>query len=388
MGESIANHRTCPSCGRAVPGGRSLKCECGAVIHIPHAHEEPLEDYGLAEAPAAAIERPAAAARAPGVLGYDDGSEIRAQQRFYSKMIDPWRDLYIPVAMCVVGFVGIIVYAAMGRHGWAAMILPLVMALVAAVKTALLLAIAFFLAAKMDVSFGLFRTALLKFVAIVVFIDATRLWMIVFMKATHAISTSGKGPASAFWLDLVLMVALLLCALYYLFEIDYEESRWFVRLMVLSMVVVDVGFVIGTNALTNAARPRRVVAPVAVAPTTAPAAPAIAPTAGDKQIAATIVQGSAVFDARQWILRSRIPVTDPMCLFIGSLYAAGAEHVYVDVRGARVGRAAKAYVELPADPNQRRACMKLAAQYRDTNGSRPASTQPLVTRRFLVIDLF
>src|SRR5688500_12395859 len=123
---------SCGACGKRYAwkpqlAGKKAKCKCGATIAVPQSisaeRDAPDDLYDVVDtpppatiarqtvAPAAAVAQPPASTlnyrAAPAPANPDTPRDRFA----FSEMTHPPRDLYIPVALCVIGLIGIIAWA-------------------------------------------------------------------------------------------------------------------------------------------------------------------------------------------------------------------------------------------------------------------------------------
>lgn len=417
MEEPFGHSFVCPTCQRRFKwqssiAGHSAKCSCGATLRVPqapHADTPELDSYDLAlsAGPPAQAPRPIPAiaiARPVQTLDYQDSAEERKARRFAAAMTDPTRDLYLPIALYVAGFLLLLAWLVFNKHSSALGIafVSLAVAVLVIIKTGVLTGLAFLIAPRFDVGFGTLRSAVLKFAAIVIFVDAAGQWLLVFMRSAGAVSGKGGGGL----IELLFTAALILCALHYLFDIDGQEARWIVRFMILALFLVDVGALVALRAATTtlqaSRRPPTPVAAVSSAnpaspatPTPPPAAPAPVLTDAERQVADRISRHSpTLVDGREWTRNMRYASTQrATSKLIEDLYAAGAPNVYVDMAVAitapqtgprAVSLKHKLYAELPADPAQRAACIAAAANYLAQKGLPPPPQTN--NTKFLILD--
>ena len=304
---------------------------------------------------------------------------------------DPTRDLYAPIALYGAAFLGLAAWVLLERPGHGLLLFLIAAGALAAIKTAVLVAIAFAVASKYDVEFGTLPTATLKFASIVVCVDTARLWVGVFVRSVGAVSSSGKTVPGTRLFDWLCMLALMGLAMAYLFRFNFEEGRWLIRIMLVAMLVVDIGAVVILRAINETLRSRRTT-PVPIAtptPTTptmpgtagkplAPATPATPPaprivqTDADRGFDERIISGIGIQDARPWVKYRK----DATRKLVDDLVAAGAIHVYVDLGKNRF------LVELPATKPERDACLTLANTFVRANGTTTA-----VGNRYMAIPL-
>jgi hypothetical protein len=322
-------------------------------------------------------------------------------RRFMKNLADPVRDIYVPVGLLVVGFLGALVWV-IAQTNWGApglILVSVVTAVTTLVKTIAVVVLAFALAPALGISFGTYGSAILKFVAIIVFIDSARLWLEVIMQSTGALPASGRGAHGSTLVDLLFTFALAAVALYFLFGIDDSESRSFIGAMAFAIVFLDLVLAVvahaAVHAVVTAARPRPAAAPApAVAPVkpptvaaTKPATPLVIPTAADQEITRRVRDRSAiVMEGREW--RDKFLADNRSRRLVEQMYGAGARKVYVDVLAGGSRQTPKMYVELPLDPAAARQCVEASQEYLRAvaPGQAPPTSSP-ATRQYLVVEL-
>ena len=400
----------CDACGKRYAwkpqlAGKKAKCACGAMMVVPQAEapptsaDEPEDLYGFAEEtlPAATVARPlpvgapvasAAGVAQPGAapIGYRSArtKENTKKDRFsFDEMTHPPRDLYIPVALLIVGLLGIIAWAISWGAGPGMMaVISLVTGIATLVKTAILIGLAFVFAPMLGVSFGDARTAVLKFAAIVVFTDAVGLWFDELIEMAGGMPTGRRGRGRIFWLEMFLIAGLISAMCYYLFDMDSEDTGMFAIPFAVISRILDwvLGLVLGAvlagilSAATAApapappatgapapgapAAPGGTPAPPAAAAPAKPAGPVLQATDRDREIE-RLIAGNRLTDAVESnaVARDRDKVEPQL---VNALYGAAAKRVYFS--GGR------AVVQLPDDPPNRAKCFQIAAAHLKAKG--------------------
>ena len=289
-----ASRFECGGCGKSYTwkqelAGRRVKCKCGHVMTVPQSPpgaepEPPADDlYDLAPdpqegkpkkprvplapvvpkseeratraplvAPTVAAAGPApAGAGAGGIpLAYQKGPTQRERERMGSDVLmDMRRDVYVPVALLVVGFLMYVGYYAVRYEmsGAGIALVSLGVGMITLFKAALLIGFAFVVAGPLGVSFGGIFTAALKLAAIAVFADGVATWI----DAGTAKMTGGAGGAFSGMLSFPVVLGVYWVLLIYLFSMDAGDSwivvillalfdfivRWLLLLLLLSTIL-------------------------------------------------------------------------------------------------------------------------------------------------------
>src|SRR5688500_8385585 len=94
--------------------------------------------------------------------------------RWPAALVDPTRDRYVPLAMLAAGFVAAFIWAVTLPKAGSADVktASLVVGAVTLIKTFILIVLAIIVAPRLGISFGLLRTGIVKFAAILLFTDA------------------------------------------------------------------------------------------------------------------------------------------------------------------------------------------------------------------------
>jgi hypothetical protein len=260
----------CDKCKRSYSwkperAGKKAKCQCGQIITMPMkpptAKKAELVDdlYSLSELAAAAdgaVVTPApmrttpciaTAGHIPGPKRLDyRNAEVKSESgRRFDSLTDPVRDLYVPSGLLAVGFIGALMWVVSQTHaGTTGLVL---MSSLAAgftiVKVVVVIGLALLVAPNLGISFGLLGPAILKFAAILLFVDAAEIWLEVILKATGGISQSGQGPSGFMFIRYDAYVRLGLATLIsimcvYLFSMDANEVAMFaVPMAIISWII-------------------------------------------------------------------------------------------------------------------------------------------------------
>ena len=426
----------CDHCGKRHTwkpqlAGKRAKCSCGMTITIPATppQEDPDALYDIVDTPAPppaygstpAMAPPVAAVTAAAPLSYQRGptqQEIDCHRD--ASLISPWRDFIAPLIILILGFVGLIGWASYATGGSAGAMIgaSVIWSITTLLKTAILIGLAFVYAPQLGVSFGDFRTAILKFAAIVLFTDAADLWLM------EVLTYGRRGWISiriiAISLAASFVLISILCQI--LFEMDWDETGMFAFPMAAVSQVLGFLMRIGVIALINAIfTPAPPAAPppagggtVAItpggAPPGAPAPPTstapsifspddipdidlsptakvkITPTPADRAIQARLQQGGPTLrDALEWTKASTVTDKGETPDLVNDLLAAGATDVKLEIRGPRPE---KLYATLPATRSARAASFKAARNYARRNQlpEDPQNTKEL-NQQYLAIDL-
>jgi hypothetical protein len=245
----------CQSCGRHYPWksefvGRKARCKCGEVLRVPSAPQgEPESDlYDLTDEarPAAAaarrVDRPAQVAAQPAsapivepapaastapraALSYPTADTPAAADPSSSAMIDPLKDIKIPIALLIAGIavqfvVGWIEYR--GLYSPVGILAGIGIQLI--VGTTLMLIAAFIAARFMGLAFGPFWIALLKLSAVAVASPAMADFLYFFLQYI---------PILGGFMSWILSFLFYFALLGMLFDLDQNETLWLVLVIFL-----------------------------------------------------------------------------------------------------------------------------------------------------------
>jgi hypothetical protein len=402
-----------------------------------------LDDGGLGAAiapPSQAPRAARAAIAASGVIATPSRSlqhrgRSESEQSESDGLTDPMRDIYVPTALVAVGFLAFVIWVfTQPRHGpMALMAVSLFVGLATAIKTAIIIGLALVYAPSVGISFGLLRTAILKFAAVIVFSDAVLLWVEEILRHNGGISQNGKTVDDIFWVILGVTAAAITATSYYLFSMDLEEIATFaIPMAIVSRVI---GFVLNlvviallAAVLSTGAKPAP--GPIATAPPNATPAPqgvvkamkaavatpppedtaagdaaapkvdmtpvAIVPTAEDKTLAQMVSidpgRGPIFWKGLIWRQKKGATETRTRAL-IDRMQAAGAAQTYIMTKPAPRGSAGEPFlpaeliVELPAQKGPRQACFDAALEYVKDNNMEPLPTTEPATEQYLVVKL-
>ena len=398
---------SCPECGKQHTwkpqlAGKRAKCTCGAAITVPlnEPGDAPDDLYDVVETPRPApapatpyippVAQPAAAGPAPLTYHRAADKSERERDRFREdNLVSPWRDIYAPIVILVIGFFGLIGWASYETGGstFAMIMASVIWGLTTLVKTAILIGLAFVYAPQLGIGFGDLKTAILKFAAIVMFTDAADLWL------WEVLTVGRPNRISLRQLGLSLIVAaLLISALcHILFEMDTEETGMFALPMAVVSQVVGFLLRLGVIALLEMILSPAVPAPAPAGPTAIAPAPGqgtpaattgpgifspddvpdfkaasdkvtIRKTAQDQQIEQRIAAGGPMLkDAHQWVSAPSVGSKGDVPVLVSDLAAAGAETMYIEINNR--ARAGKIYAKLPDSKSARAACLKVYRAY-------------------------
>jgi len=424
----------CANCKRVITwkaeyAGKRGKCKCGHIFTMPDrppaALEEepfvemtPLDDIAAAVPPplpiAAATAAPAFADHPsgdPNPLDYRRSQEAREARLFsFAAITDPIRDVYVPATILAIGFLAAMAWALsqtnMGARG--AIATCIAAGILTLIKVGVLIGLALLVAPALGISFGLMGPAILKFAAIIIFVDSAELWLSVIFRATGAISPSGQTSWYIIFPRLGLATTLISIMCFYLFRMEPNEVAmfaipmaiisWLVEVVLEVVLLMIVGAVVALHhaqVVAAAAAPSGG-APISAVPATAPVGPSPAPVQSTQFDLVIIhrVNQHAAQEGNQWKLQYHSSAFDKRTDdLIDKEYAAGAVRVYIDF-GLGAGPVTshtvihpRAYVELPASDDQMAACLDVAHAYRTANGEMADSPLDLSTRRFIVVAL-
>lgn len=290
----------CEGCGKslvwkAAQAGKKVRCSCGTVMVVPQAPHS-----GAKPAiPGSLIPPPPIAQAAPApTLGYVSARPKRRATEALptDKLIDPVRDIYVPTALLVIGFLLIGLWGLVGR-GINAQMSMLVLAascVSTMIKTIVLVLVCVAITAKHgDVSFGMLWPAVLKFSSIILINDAMLNWFEAWQIYRGAIEVRHNVMYIDIWLlvwEMFMASFLVGILLWYLFDIEKEQMFWMGAAIAFASMAVGFGLrfavVWGINTFTAAAAPAPAATPTpAPSPPSqsSPAAPAPAAPNGSRQ---------------------------------------------------------------------------------------------------------
>jgi len=406
---ALDNKFPCPACGKQYSwrpqlAGKRAKCTCGSVVQIPKTapaaaeefeNDRPTDLYDVAEPPPEPIQplAPAVPAMAPPgskTIAYQSAptQEDRKRDRFREANIsDPARDLYVPLALLVIGFFATIGWAVHEINaGFAAIVFASFIAtFFTAVKTGILLLAAFGFAPQVGISFGRLGPAILKFAAIILFTDAALYWFDILRDMLGGQPHAPRIPLIIFIgrisISTLILAVLISILCRYLFDIDGSDIGTFCipvaiasrfigfLLQLLTVALLTAIFTpspatpAGAGATARGAPPPNAAA-AAAGTTTAPAGmPPLTnlPDQDDDDIIATRIHKSGwVREARQW--EEALRVTDDTH-FAKRMYDAGAKNVYYDFKIGTPKKPDVAYVQLPTNPKARATVIQAIQAY-------------------------
>ena len=294
MSDVATSRFSCEGCGKSYAlkpelSGRRVKCKCGHVMTVPQAPpvqaELRLDDdlydvapepskpqQGKARVPLAPVAprvplrpvetsapAPAVGMQAAGVavpvpggipLAYQKGPTQRERERMSNDtLMDMKRDVYVPVAILVIGFLIYVGFYAIRYEldGAAVAMTGLGLGIMTLIKAVLLIGFAFVVAGPLGVSFGGIFTAALKLAAIAVFADGVATWI----DAFTAKIAGGAGGAFSGMLSFPVVLGVYWVLLIYLFSMDSGDSwlvvmiltvfsfmvRWLIMLLLLNAIL-------------------------------------------------------------------------------------------------------------------------------------------------------
>jgi hypothetical protein len=311
-----------------------------------------------------------AAATIPGVIGYQQ--PIQKQDRFSrAALMDARRDIHLPTACLIVGFLLYIGYY-MFRYslsGSGIAIVLIGLSVMIAFKAALLIGFAFAVSGPLGVSFGGIWTAIFKLAAIAVFCDGCTTWVDYGVDKLVG-AAGGFGYMISFPVSLGIYWLLLI----HLFDMDAGDS-WLVVILlaVFSAIVRWVLLILLLSTILNWGG---VAAPALAFGGGGNAVAANSPFADDLMAVQDLKERKLLQEARERIADGREVVVKQ---HVEDWYAAGAKNVwfslYVDVE--RKVYAGGVIVELPTDKDARAKCYQIIQDYNDTMGW-PTSPSDLV----------
>jgi hypothetical protein len=394
---AIAGKFSCATCGKTFTwkpelAGKRAKCKCGKPITVPakspgnEVGEDDLyalSDFAATEKIAVASAEPvivdpvqappvAKKARLANAVGNATGNAAvnpLAYQRPIPRgrelaatsatLLDPKRDLYVPlVLLCVGALLYISYYAVHYNLGFAGMMSTSIgLTIVTVFETALLIGFAFILAGPLGVSFGGVGTAILKLAATAVLCDGITTWV----DGIISKYSGGLGGGSILGFGAVgLPVALGVywgCFIY-MFSMDPGDS-WFVvvilsifyRIMRVVLLLLLLKFILSFSGVNGSA--------------------VSLPSIGGQPPAAANPIDAEVEDARlrHALLEGRKCAADYSLgvesVPVNAWYDAGVKHVWFEternVDGKQIPSAM--IVELPKDPTIRAKCYDIARAY-------------------------
>ena len=296
-------------------------------------------------------------------LAYQMGPTSRdAQRSAGNSHIDPKRDLYVPVALLLVGTVLYIGYYAIHYNlgGIAIISTSIGLTIMTLLETAVLFGFALAIAGPLGVSFGGIGTAMLKLAAIVVFCNGVTTWVDgLFSK--FAGNMGGGGLLSFGVIGFPVAIGIYWTLLIYLFSMDPGDSwlvviiltvfSWILRTVLLLLLL---RFILSFGGIAGSA--------VGL------------PSMGAAQITNPVIDEinnakaqNVLHEARKYAYdngRSAEKAT------VDAWYSAGAANVWFqtdrDINGH--GDAFRMVVELPDDKTARTKCYDAAKTYFKNNG--------------------
>ncbi len=322
---------------------------------------------------------------------------------------DPMRNYVVPAILLAAGLLGIVLHVIwkMGVGSAAELAIPLLMAILlgfTAVKTFILVMLAFPLATRSGVYMGLLRTAIFKLAATIFFGDIAILWLIAGLRSQGIIGPRGEGGLSL-WLVYAVVLALIFYACFiYLFRISVADFRFAYRMSLASRIcnlvlnlafIAFVGAIVASRSKANAPvifpgiQPPPAQNPMSTIPVSqspiliAPGTPMTAqpgqnsPTMMDAVISQQI-HLNRMTEGYSWCRSGRADDADKK--LISDMYNSGADKVYV-------GGIATMYAQLPTDPVKRQTCLDVAHAFRKKYGLPDDPSVNSLNYQYIVIDL-
>ena len=277
-------------------------------------------------------------------------------------LLDPVRDLYVPTTLVAVGlalYVGFYGFA-FNLGAGALAIVAVILAIVIAVKTAMLIGAALFLAGPLGVSFGTLWTAVLKLAAIAVFTDGVTAWVdhgITHLAGHHG-SSGMLGYGAMSW---AVSVGLYWVMMVYLFAMDVTDARMVVLcLSIFSRVIRFAILMCLMNA--NGSFSPSVGGSSTAAPTASPAAPMVRISPLSDHVANLKAAGDLV-EAREYIAQGH---QASLAKTVDGWYAVGCPTVWFemsdrDINGRRSPQGL--VVQLPGHLAGRRKAYEVLKRY-------------------------
>lgn len=394
MSELAAAHFSCSACGKSYTwkkelAGKRAKCKCGSVMTVPlsppAAESDDLYDlapsgdedsvkaaFAAARKAAAAAPEPArpATARAPAspIVGYQRGPTQREQERVSDKtLIDSNRDIYVPVALLVVGMALYVGYYAwrysMGGTGIA--FASLGVGMMTAFKAALLVGFAFAVAGPLGVSFGGIWTAILKLAAIAIFTDGVTTWVDTGVAKVSGGGFGGGGFLGWGIISFPVALGIYWVLLTYLFSMDSGDSWLVVMILaVFDYIVRTVLLLLMLKLILSSGGVSGAIVP------TLGGGGGSGSTLGDPMVARVeeLKEADLLKEARDYIAGGRqAALSKP----VEAWYAAGCKKVWFEVSRDINGRLSPeaVIVELPRDKvkdkEARARCFQILKEYMD-----------------------
>jgi len=409
--ESTSQTFPCPECGKklkwkAAIAGRVGKCGCGAKVRAPDILDEP-DDVSLlydlagpdkqpAEPPVQPPPLPAEviAYAAPSARVQADDSSVDSS--------DLLHDVYLPLAVFLVGFAAILVWTATihpSRHeAFKLEVMSAINCVMVFIKTVVISLLIWYIAKNNGGSLGNPITLVLKIAALIIFLDAAETWIQELLKATGAITPAGKGPLGVIGCSLLVSFVIAVLVSHFVYGLDGGAAKIFGRVIAIGNWAMNWMFIfllgVLVTSITHVAAQARaaLAAPLPPAPnyvpaiqtplTISPGTPLTVqsgqagPTVMDQLISQEIKQNP--FRIQEGYVWCRSGMADDAAKkLISDMYGAGADKVYMG--GSTM------YALLPNDPAKRSACLNVASAFRTSNGI-PENAAKL-NYQYVVIDL-
>jgi hypothetical protein len=297
-------------------------------------------------------------------LAYKQGPTAADARRAANEShIDPARDMYVPIALILVGTILYIGFYAIHYNlgGIAIISTSIGLTIMTILETAVLFGFALFIATPLGVSFGGFGTAILKLAAIALFCDGLTTWADgLFAKfAGHA---AGGGLMSFGVIGFPIAMATYWILLTYLFTMDPGDS-WLVvviltvfsRILRIVLLLLLLRFILSFANIAGSAV-------------------GLPSMGGSAQVTNPIIDEIEDAKAQNVLFEAKKYASDNGRRAEGGAidawYAAGATNVWFqtsrDINGH--GDAFRMVIELPEDKASRAKCYDIAKSYMNGNG--------------------
>jgi hypothetical protein len=401
----------------AVPVLKSpiLKPAIPAAPPPPPPEDEPQDEYDLAdgmshldsllptpeaiaaaerEAPPALPAEPIAAAPIDYQRQPKKRKTPRAEQYDHEtgELSDPIRDYIVPVALLAASLCGIALFVMqrLGTGPLAQLAISVMFALLLGltlIRTLILTCIAFPLATYCDIGLGLFRTAILKIAATLLFSGVALMLADAALRVMGFTGKFGGGPVE--WLTNIFgPVILFYLCFWYMFRLSGGGILFAVLMTIASWItdfLLAIAFLALIVSLVVTHRPPSMASfpvsqtPIYIAPGTPPTAQAgqNAPTMMDAVISQQI-HLNRMMEGYAWCRQGMADDADKK--LISDMYNAGANKVYLDRLGTM-------YALLPSDPPKRQACFDVAHAFRRKYGLPDDPSVNSLNYQYIVIDL-
>ena len=355
--------------------GKRVKCKCGAVIEVPHPPvqpdvEEDLYDVAPSDEPVKpkrpSVQMPvasaSASARTSGGVAVPYQSAPTKPDRMSDKtLMDMNRDVHVPIGLLAAGVIAYLSCFAFKYHltGYGIAITSVGLFVMTALKAALMVGFALFIANPLGVSFGGIWTAALKLAAVAVFCDGITSWVDL---AVVKMSGGAFGSGLFGWgiISFPVAIGIYWSLLIYLFSMDSGDS-WLVvillaifdRIVKLGLVVLVLGTVLHMGGVST---------------------PGL-PSVGSSKAMKTSELAERVDDLkdRKLLMEAKKYIADGHQAFLSGAteawYKAGAKNVWFEVSRDFNGKTSPEglIIEMPDDANARKECIKIRDDFYEKN---------------------